>query len=205
MSSPAIPLDYRLPRADRPHATWGWWGMALLCATELSLFAYLLGSYFYLGSRSPAWPPPGIAPPGLPRPMLMTTILLLSSAALHWGERGIKKGNRNQLIAGLLGAIGLGLGFLGLFGYEYYHKIRIEHILPTTHAYASAFYTITSFHAAHLCFGLLLMGYTLVRAVLGHFGAGRRLGVATTSLYWHFVDGVWLVVFTCLYLGPKLG
>ena len=203
MTTATIPLDHRLPPADRPHTRNGWWAMALVCLTELSLFAYLIASYFYLGARSPSWPPPGIHPPKLLLPIVMTGVLLLSSGAMYWGEEGIKRGRRNQLAAGLVGTMLLGLGFLAIFAYEYRDKLRFE-FRPQSHAYASLFYTITSFHAAHVLFGILLIGYTLVRSFAGHFSATERLGVAVTSLYWHFVGVVWLLIFTCLYLGPRL-
>lgn len=178
-----------------------WWGMALVCATEGAFFAYLIMSYFYLGLRSPTWPPPGIDKPKLELPLIMTATLLLSSVAVWWGEHGIKRGRRGQLVAGLLLGIALGLTFLAIQYVEYHEKLR--HFIPQTHSYASIFYTTTGFHGAHVAFGLLMLLFTLVRAVLGHFDAEEHTAVKTTSLYWHFVDGVWLTIIVSIYVSPR--
>ena len=161
----------------------GWWAMALTCATEGAFFAYLIISYFYLGLRAHSWPPPGFEKPKLELPLIMTATLLTSSVVLWWGEHGIKKGQRGRLVAGLAITIALGLGFLALQYREYHEKLR--HFLPQTHSYASIFFTTTGFHGAHVAFGLLMLLYTLLRALLGHFDAEKHLGVKTVSLYWH--------------------
>jgi len=75
---------------------------------------------------------------------------------------------------------------------------------PRTDAYGSLFYTITGFHGAHVFVGLLVIAVVEVRALLGHFAADRHLAVTNASWYWHFVDVVWLFVFTSLYLSPRL-
>lgn len=199
----APPPERRLlPAPARTTKEVGWWGMALLCATEGAFFAFLIASYFYLGVRNPAWPPSGIEKPSLLLPGVMTATLLASSACLYWGERGIRRGEQGRLRAGIGAAIVLGAAFLVLQWREYHEKLR--HFVPQTHAYASVFYTTTGFHGAHVAFGLLALAYTGVRALLGHFDAHEHLGVSVVSLYWHFVDGVWLVIVASLYLSPHL-
>lgn len=175
--------------------------MAIVCATEAAFFAYLLMSYFYLALRSPGWPPPGIEEPRLARPSLMTVLLVASSVVLWWGERGIERGEQRRLRAGLAGAALLGAAFITLQVLEYRRELRV--MTPGVHAYASIFYTTTAFHGAHVTFGLLLLLFTLARAMLGHFAERSHLGVRVTSLYWHFVDVVWLFIFTFLYLSPR--
>jgi heme/copper-type cytochrome/quinol oxidase subunit 3 len=177
-----------------------WWAMALFCATEASFFAYLIMSYFYLGLRSPDWPPPGIEKPELKLPLIMTATLILSSVAVWWGEHGIKRGRRGQLVAGLAIGIALGLTFLGIQYREYHEKLR--HFLPQTHSYTSIFYTTTGFHGAHVAFGLLMLGFVFVRALLGHFDGEEHTAVGTTSLYWHFVDCVWIAIVLSIYVSP---
>jgi heme/copper-type cytochrome/quinol oxidase subunit 3 len=180
----------------------GWWGMALLCATEGALFACLLTAYLYLGSGSPRWPPAGFELPKLGMPVLMMVVLLASSAVLAWGERGIRSGHRARLKAGLAGSILLGIVFLALQTVEYHNKL--SHFGPRTHAYASLFYTITGFHGAHVTLGLLILGFTAVRALRGHFTSSRYQGVSNAALYWHFVDGVWVAIVVVLYVSPHL-
>jgi len=98
-------------------------------------------------------------------------------------------------------AVVLGAGFLTMQLLEYRRELRL--MQPGTHAYASIFYTTTAFHGAHVTFGVLLLLFTLARALLGHFDEQSHLGVKVTSLYWHFVDVVWLFIFTMLYLSPR--
>ena len=98
----------------------GWWAMALLCASEAAFFAYLIFSYFYLGLRAHAWPPPGFEKPQLKLPMLMTATLLASSVTCWWGEHSLKHGRRDRLVAGLGATIALGIVFLYI-QYREYH------------------------------------------------------------------------------------
>ncbi|HTI63446.1 MAG TPA: heme-copper oxidase subunit III [Gemmatimonadaceae bacterium] len=201
MTATAMPDDRTLPPPPSSTADVGYWGMALFVATEATMFAMLVGSYLFLGTANPGWPPPGIERPKLILPPIMTAVLLLSSATMFWAEKGIKRGDRTQLRIGLSVTIVLGLGFLTIQGFEYADKLR--KMKPWDHAYAASFYTITSFHALHVISGLLLLGYALLRALLGHFDGEQHLAVKNVGLYWHFVDAVWLVIFTTLYLSPR--
>lgn len=183
--------------APREPGDLGWWGMLLLVFTEAMLFAFLLASYFYAKSQSPGWPPE--PPPELRLPMLNTGILLASSGTMWWAERAIGAGRTGWLRAGLLATVALGAVFLTIQGIEYAHA----HFGPATHAYGSLFFVITGFHGSHVAVGLAMILFTVARAWLGHFSADRHLGVRVTAFYWHFVDVVWLFVFTSLYLSPR--
>jgi heme/copper-type cytochrome/quinol oxidase subunit 3 len=194
----ATAVAHRLPVGRPGRGATGWWGMVLLIATEASLFTYLLFSYFYLGSMARgAWPPSG--PPELRLALPNTAILLLSSAAMWWAESGVRRGEQGRLRLGLLATLALGIVFLGIQAVEYGHK----HFTPATDAYGSLFFTITGFHGAHVAVGLLMIAVVAVRAWLGHFSERRHLAVTNVSWYWHFVDAVWLAVFTSLYLSPR--
>ena len=175
---------------------WGMWG---LMATEGALFVYLITAYFYLQQSHTAWPPPPHGVPELGIALPNTIILLLSSVAAWYGERGARRGSRTALISGLGTAVALGLIFLVLQGVEYSQ----QGFTLRTDAYGSAFFTITGFHGAHVFAGVLALSHSLLRAFLGHFGEGRYLAVTNTVRYWHLVDAVWLVVFTSLYLSPR--
>ena len=178
----------------------GAWGMLLLIATEGSLFGYLLFSYFYLGALAHGpWPPDG--PPDLHLVVPNTLVLLLSSGTMAWAESGIRRGRVGRLRAGLGLTLLLGAAFLYVQGVEY----RAKQFGPTANAYASVFYTVTGFHGAHVAVGLIMIAVIGLRAVLGHFGPKHHEAVTNVTWYWHFVDLVWLAVFTSLYLGPHLG
>ncbi|TFW32930.1 cytochrome c oxidase subunit 3 [Massilia horti] len=188
-----------LPVGSVDHRASGWWGMWCLIATEGSLFAYLLFSYFYLGSQAHGQWVPEL--PKLALALPNTLILIASSIVLQWGETGIRHGRQDRLVWGLGGAIVLGIVFVGMQALEWHNK-------PfglSTDAYASSYFVTTGFHMLHVIGGLLVLGVLLLWTTLGLFNATRYAAVSIGSLYWHFVDVVWLAVFTTYYLLPYLG
>ena len=201
MTTAELRADHLLPEGWKPSQEVGWWAMMLVCASEAALFAYFIVSYFYLGVVNPAWPPAGTELPKLEKPLIMTALLVSSSIVLYLVEKQRERGKRAAYRAGMVVTVLLGLGFLGLQVTEYQEKVKT--MGPTTHAYASLFYTITGFHGAHVAFGLLLLLFTLLRDVRGRIDPERPIPVKVTSLYWHFVDAVWLVILTTLYLSPR--
>jgi heme/copper-type cytochrome/quinol oxidase subunit 3 len=172
--------------------------MLTLIATEGALFAYLLASYFYVGALHGAWPT--TATPALTIAAPNTAILVASSGTAWWAERGGRAGDGRRLRLGLLLTLLLGGIFLALQVVEFTQA----RFTPRTDAHGSLFFAITGMHGAHVVVGLLILLHTTVRAFAGHFRGGRQLAVGNAALYWHFVDVVWLVVFTSLYLGPRL-
>jgi cytochrome c oxidase subunit 3 len=183
------------------HHEVGYWAMVLFCITEAALFAYLLSGYFFLGVSNAFWPPAGVERPKLEKPLIMTALLLSSSVVLWIAERARENGRKRSYMIGTGVTIALGLSFLGLQVLEYREKL--QHMPPQAHAYASIFYCITGFHGTHVAFGLLMLGWTLVADARGRLAVAAPLAVKNASLYWHFVDGVWLVILTCLYLSPR--
>jgi cytochrome c oxidase subunit III len=174
-----------------------WWGMSLFIATEAALFVYLIASYFYVGGSAATWPPltPSIRITGF-----NTILLLLSSGSAIAAERSVKRNNTGMLRAWLAVTILLGGTFLAFQLYEY---TTLE-FHAQTDAYGSFFYLITGLHGAHVALGLLMLSYVLLRAFAGHFDSVRHSAVRNAILYWHFVDLIWLVVFTSLYLLPRM-
>ncbi len=177
-----------------------WWGMVWLCATEGMLFACFIASYFYLRGSVEAFSAEGGKYVPLTRPLVMTALLLASSGTALWAERGIERGDQTRLRAGFAITFLLGAAFLGMQAWEY----SARETSLTTSAYDSLFITITGFHGAHVALGLLMNLWVQLRAWLGHFDADRHEAVSNASLYWHFVDAVWLVILACLYFSPRL-
>jgi cytochrome c oxidase subunit III len=182
----------------------GWWGMVWLIATEATLFALLIASYFYLRFRfGPPWPPDGIENPKLGLPLLMTVVLWSSSPCVHLAERGIRAGSQRRLRLGLAAGWVLGATFLVLtFAVEW--PTTLKEFGPTTNAYGSMFFTITGFHAAHVVVGLLMSAWVQVWAARGLYDRERHLSVENFAMYWQFVDAVWAFVLLAVYISPRL-
>jgi heme/copper-type cytochrome/quinol oxidase subunit 3 len=186
-----------------PEPTTGTMGMLLFILTEASLFATFIVSYFFLRFQStPRWPPEGIESPTLLLPSVMTVILLSSSVPMHIADTGIRRGSRRRLRVGLLVSFLLGATFLGLQVYEYADKLK--EFTPQTNAYGSLFFMITGFHGAHVLGGLLLNLWVQIQAARGFFGPDRHLTVRNVALYWHFVDAVWIAIFSSLYVAAAV-
>jgi heme/copper-type cytochrome/quinol oxidase subunit 3 len=193
-----------LPECSEGPRAFGWWGMVWLIATEATLFAMLIASYFYLRVRhGPVWPPDGIRKPELALPLVMTVILWASSIPVHLADGGIRKGRQGRLRWGLAAGFGLGAVFLLMtVAVEWPRTLR--EFTPATNVYGSLFFTVTGFHAAHVLVGLLMSLWTQARAWRGAFDTSRDLGVQTFAMYWHFVDVVWAFVLATVYLSPHL-
>lgn len=202
--APVRPIEDTLPHHAHGPRSFGWWGLVWLIATEATLFAMLIASYFYLRFRSgPEWPPDGIEEPQLTLPLIMSVILLSSSIPVHFAEQAVKKGHTKGLRIGLaLGSL-LGAVFLAItWGIEWPEVLH--EFGPTTNSYGSMFFTITGFHGAHVLGGLGFSLWAQVRAAQGAYGPDRHLTIQNFAMYWHFVDVVWIGVFLTLYLSPHL-
>lgn len=181
----------------------GEWGMLLFITTEATLFACLLASYFYLRfAQGGAWPPGGIEEPKLVKPLIMTGILLASSAPMIWGDLAIRRGHPGQLKVAIPLTMVLGVTFLVLQVTEFLEKLH--DFTLTTNAYGSLFYVITGFHGFHVLTGLLMLAVTETAALANKFTRGRHERVRMVGLYWHFVDVIWLAILFSIYLSPRL-
>ena len=201
MSDVAVP---RLDEHTHGPRSFAWWGMVWLIATEATLFAALIASYFYLRFRSaPEWPPAGIEAPELQLPIVMSAILLSSSIPVHWAEAGIEKGKQGVLKTGLALGFVLGAVFLAItLAIEW--PETLHHFKPTTNAYGSLYFTVTGFHLMHVIVGLVMSLWVQVRAWKGAYDENRHVSVQNFTMYWHFVDVVWVFVFATIYLSPHL-
>jgi cytochrome c oxidase subunit 3 len=199
MSEAAL-REQSLPVGSFGHKASGWFGVWSLVLTESAIFVYLLFSYFYLAAQSPGpWPLGG--PPSLLLAAPNTLILLLSSASLIWAERS---GARRALRARLLGGIGLAIILGAIFVAVQLLEWHGKPFTVRTGTYGSAYFVVTGFHLAHVLIGLLMLIVLFVWAAQGKFSRERHAPLTIAAIYWHFVDAVWLVVFTSLYLAPHL-
>ena len=115
---------------------------------------------------------------------------------MHWALQSIKKGNRAGLQAGLVLTVLMGLSFL-LTQLMEYSRIGFA---PSNGAFGSVFYSLTGLHGAHVLVGLTILTCMMMRAFRGHFSPEHHDGVEIAGIYWHFVDVMWIVVYTTIYL-----
>ncbi|WP_178916641.1 heme-copper oxidase subunit III [Natronomonas gomsonensis] len=130
-----------------------------------------------------------------------TLILIASSFTIHYAHHALLKGNRQRFVRLLGATLFLGLVFLGGQVYEYYEFIVHEGFTVTQGAYGSAFYGLTGLHGLHVSLGAVLIGILFIRALFGHYSAEKHVSVSTVSMYWHFVDIVWVFLVIVLYAG----
>ena len=185
----------------------GWWGMIFFITSEALIFANLIASYLYLEIRNIGGPYAFRLPSkdylNFVFPLFNTFILLASSIPVRIAGAGIARGNRRNLLLGLLGTIVLGSIFLGGQIYEYTNLVS-ENFTITYGAFGSAFYTLTGFHGLHVTIGVLFLFIVFIRSLIGDFTAKDHFAVQAAEMYWHFVDLVWVVVFSTVYLLPLL-
>jgi len=199
MSQVAVP-PLAVPVGGVGHRGLGWWGVVCLVISEGALFGYLLFSYYYYAAQLPAsWMPRPLPSFGLAGPN--TIILLLSSVAAWRGERAARVGRDRAAIGGFAIAFLLGVVFLVVQGFEWHAKP----FSLTSGLYGSLYFTITGFHMAHVLVGVIALAAVMLWSRLGYFDANRHVPVLITTIYWHFVDVVWLCVFTTFYITPYLG
>ena len=174
-------------------------GMTIFLASEAMLFAGLIAGYVVLRLSSPAWPPS----PDLPKlPVVLTGIntvfLITSSFTYHFAEVAVKKGKKGT--AWLFLTVLLGSLFLCIQGYEWYHMHHEGLWFNTGGVYGSSFFVLTGFHGLHVLIGVLMIAWALIRQLGGAYTAQSHTYLILAGMYWHFVDVVWLFLYSVLYL-----
>jgi cytochrome c oxidase subunit 3 len=171
-------------------------GMYLFIISEIMLFGAFFTAYFFIRVVKGAdWPAAGHEIPVLVAG-INTAILISSSFTMHWALEGIKNNNTRAMRAGLLTTFLLGLTFLSVQVNEYFHLKWAIH----DNAQGTIFYGLTGLHGAHVTVGLILLLFANIRAFRGHFSPEAHRGVEVPGIYWHFVDIMWIVVFTTVYI-----
>jgi cytochrome c oxidase subunit 3 len=169
-------------------------GVVVWLASELMFFAGLFAAYFTLRSVNDVWPPSDVEL-ATARTAVATAVLVLSSGTMHLAVEAARHDDRRRSIRWLGVTALLGLIFLSNQGWEYAEaSFQID-----DHAYGSIFYLMTGFHGLHVIGGLVFMG-AVAAAIAGRSRAPVRSTVEVCGYYWHFVDVVWVAMFTTIYV-----
>jgi cytochrome c oxidase subunit III len=172
-------------------------GMLLFIISEVMVFGAFFTAYFFIRVVSgDSWFP--IDGHELPKVIagINTAILVSSSFTMHWALEGAKRDNRWALQAGIVTTFMLGATFLFIQINEYVHI----GFAPSDFAQGSVFYGLTGLHGAHVFVGLTLLLMVVIRSFRGHFSPDEHRGVEVPGIYWHFVDVMWIVVYTTVYI-----
>jgi cytochrome c oxidase subunit 3 len=178
------------------------YGMALFIASEVMFFAawfwaYFNASLFPTEAMGSVWPPKDVQTfDPFELPLLNTLILLMSGVTVTWAHHALRDNDRKGMLQGLALTILLGALFTAVQAYEYSHAA----FSFRGGIYGSTFFMATGFHGAHVIIGTIFLIVCWFRAYLGHFKPDHHFGFEAAAWYWHFVDVVWLFLFTGIYV-----
>lgn len=184
-------------RVARPN---GWWGMAIFVATEATLFGTMIGTYFYLRFHTPRWPPAGVPEPKVVVPLVLTGVLVLTSALMQLALASAQRARLGLLWFALLTATIVQSGYLAMQLHLYVDDLH--KFSPNASAYASIYFTLVGAHHFHVVVGILLDVWLLLRFLTGITNY-RLVGLQATTFYWHFVNFLAVVV-TLTQVSPAL-
>jgi cytochrome c oxidase subunit 3/cytochrome o ubiquinol oxidase subunit 3 len=172
-------------------------GMACLIAAESAIFIIFVVAYiFYLG-KSLTGPTPHDV---LELPIVSTICLLSSSITVHFAVHTLRDGKLGRCTAWLAATVLLGAIFLGGTAREWYQLIYEHGLTIRTNLFGTTFYSLVGLHASHVIAGLLMLGLALIFSLRGKLNSTHSERLEVLSIYWHFVDAVWVVVFTVVYV-----
>jgi cytochrome c oxidase subunit III len=186
-------------------------GMLLFITSEVMFFAGLFAAYFNVRATAPAWPPEGFADklhwlPTAEQPIpvvtLATILLVTSSLTCQLGVWGIRRGDRVALVRNIGVTVLLGAIFLLMQAFDY-TVLYGDGVRLDAGTFGTTYFTLTGFHGAHVLGGVIMLSVVLYRAMAGQFSEHHHDMVEATSIYWHFVDVVWIALFSTLYIIPN--
>ena len=172
-------------------------GMACLIMAESAIFLIFVVAYIYYIGKSLSGPMPAQV---LELPIPSTVCLLSSSATVHYAVSALRKNNIRSCTLWMAGTVLLGAIFLMFTAREWYHLIHDIGLTIRTNLFGTTFYSLVGLHASHVTIGLIMLTIALALLLSGRVKEKHAERLEVLSLYWHFVDGVWVVVFTVVYV-----
>ncbi len=204
---PEPPTRHREGSSPRPHRGPGGFferlhpptlGILVFIFSEATFFGALIVTFIEYRTRSASGPTPSVL--DVPRTALFSVALFASSATVWMADRRLGRGDYRGFLAWLAGTIALGIIFLYGQATDYQQMVATGTV-PSVNLFTSAFFTLTGFHGLHVAIGVIALAVVAGLALGGVFREGRhRVGVEVVSIYWHFVDAVWVVIFSLVYL-----
>ncbi len=170
--------------------------LLIVLGAETAFFGIMIAAYLYLRASEPGWPFGHAQFGQLALPAANTLVLLASAVTAAIARRSILTGTPKGLVNWLQVTLFLGLIFVAGQAFEYIHS----GMTPSDRTFGGVFFTLMGFHALHLFAGELILGLVLARAQGGDFSARRHTAVDVGAWFWYYVVGVWVVLFTVLYL-----
>jgi heme/copper-type cytochrome/quinol oxidase subunit 3 len=172
-------------------------GMWIFLASEVMLFSALIGAFLTIKAGSP---PNANHVLNVPITAINTFVLIISSTTVVLALQSIQDGNKRRLLWFLVATLALGATFLSIQVIEYRNLFLDHNFTPSSSPFAGAFYTVTGLHGFHVFIGLIACAWLIRQAAQQRFTAEEHGRVEVFGLYWHFVDIVWIVLFTVIYL-----
>jgi cytochrome c oxidase subunit III len=182
-------------------------GMLLFITSEVMFFAGLFAAYFNVRANAPAWPPLDPATNEafhvdmLPLVLPATIMLIASSFTCQFAVWAIRRGDRTGFLRNMTVTVVIGIVFLLLQATDY-ALLGAEGVSLSSGTFGTTYFTLTGFHGAHVFGGVIMLSVVLYRGLAGQFSPKHHDAVEAASLYWHFVDVVWILLFSLLYLLP---
>lgn len=195
-------ISNTIPVGAEPEARWvlpnrGIVGMACLILAESAIFLIFVVAYVYYIGKSLSGPLPAQV---LELPILGTICLLSSSFTVHWAVSALRKSNVRHCTLALGLTVLLGSTFLITTALEWHHLIYDLGLTIRTNLFGTTFYSLVGLHATHVVVGVLMLALALGFSMSGRMTETHAERLEALSLYWHFVDGVWVVVFLVVYV-----
>jgi len=176
-------------------------GFLLFLISDCVLFSSFIFAYLYLRNSGQGWPPPGIQRLDVAFAAWNSVVLFGSGATMHYALENWKHGNFMKYMWCLIATIILGAMFLGGQGYEYTHLIYNEHVTwAGSGIFGASFFTLTGMHGFHVFMGVCYLTVLLLQSAGGTYTYQKYFGITAGTLYWHFVDVIWVVLFSIFYL-----
>jgi heme/copper-type cytochrome/quinol oxidase subunit 3 len=209
MSAPAHAIAGQHPHPQtNTGVSNGLLGIMCFLVSEMALFGSLIFMYLYQrrsyrfpnGSGISMWPPHGFGSLEWQYPLVNTVILLSSGVTMHFAFQALRRDDRRRMLILLIATIVLGVAFLGGQAYEYTTLITVDHWTMNENIYPATFFTLTGLHGLHVSGGVVFLLVILVRTLKGDFSSRDRIVPHAATLYWHFVDAVWVILFSMFYL-----